>query len=69
MVLIETLWNVNVINFLIAGDFQILVLIETLWNVNDRTALTDSFIKSVLIETLWNVNCDVFAVKSRKILY
>ena len=32
LVLIETLWNVKIIYFLLNGD-EVVVLIETLWNV------------------------------------
>ena len=54
-VLIETYWNVNIID-LTKAISVLTVLIETYWNVNGdylprlRPAL------SVLIETYWNVN-------------
>ena len=55
VVLIETLWNVNIGKD--ATGYEILtVLIETLWNVNrfSGNGLYNS--SCVLIETLWNVN-------------
>ena len=55
IVLIETLWNVNliVVTYL---DAPIEVLIETLWNVNPRQNQRGLHLPRVLIETLWNVN-------------
>ena len=54
-VLIETLWNVNIIKrcVLMCGAT---VLIETLWNVNSEKDLFFVSPNIVLIETLWNVN-------------
>ena len=54
-VLIETLWNVNVLPAAFPA-VPALVLIETLWNVN-LCPFVDFFARlRVLIETLWNVN-------------
>ena len=55
LVLIETLWNVNIWDW---GDKLtfLTVLIETLWNVNTDDEEWKRHINNVLIETLWNVN-------------
>ena len=55
LVLIETLWNVNIFPWFLSSK-QNIVLIETLWNVNEDTLLYWSTAAGVLIETLWNVN-------------
>ena len=54
-VLIETLWNVNLLQ---SPELQpvLQVLIETLWNVNQKITDEESLKENVLIETLWNVN-------------
>ena len=54
-VLIETLWNVNLIRVSVLS-IGFIVLIETLWNVNDYPQEIKSVVNPVLIETLWNVN-------------
>ena len=54
-VLIETLWNVNLILVLMSLNC-LPVLIETLWNVNTKYSWTKIKGEQVLIETLWNVN-------------
>ena len=68
MVLIETLWNVNInLNEIIAPAFY--VLIETLWNVNKLDIVTNKIGKIVLIETLWNVNSTYLCMIGSQIPY
>ena len=55
LVLIGTLWNVNICPCrTLYRDTQ--VLIGTLWNVNTACIAVDNSVKVVLIGTLWNVN-------------
>ena len=54
-VLIETLWNVNIV-LVEHIHINISVLIETLWNVNIKEQPGAVLKSKVLIETLWNVN-------------
>ena len=53
-VLIETLWNVKILQWKQAW-FVPIVLIETLWNVKFVFLLMQLVFWLVLIETLWNV--------------
>ena len=53
--LIDTLWNVNGINFICPTVFS-LELIDTLWNVNDDVFVFFVSWFNELIDTLWNVN-------------
>ena len=61
IVVIETLWNVNLFYLLVSTD-PYLVVIETLWNVNSGRDYDNIFAVLVVIETLWNVN-DITAFK------
>ena len=54
LVLIETLWNVKIIDVHVYISTSI-VLIETLWNVKHSTSSFPIAAVTVLIETLWNV--------------
>ena len=54
-VLIETLWNVNLVKWQLL-ICTVWVLIETLWNVNMALFTVPIAPLTVLIETLWNVN-------------
>ena len=68
-VLIDTWWNVNVLNltdvtnadksfnrYMVECESYTLVLIDTWWNVNwEKDLFVDGFAK-VLIDTWWNVN-------------
>ena len=62
LVLIETLWNVNVC-FITQLSSAVTVLIETLWNVNSLTVFVSVIAFIVLIETLWNVNVTASTVE------
>ena len=54
VVLIETLWNVKIVNLFSCCNIQP-VLIETLWNVKKGCSTLYVVLRVVLIETLWNV--------------
>ena len=53
--LIDTLWNVNVREYLKRQHLEA-ELIDTLWNVNYRLRVYKCLETSELIDTLWNVN-------------
>ena len=57
LVLIETLWNVKIIDVHVYISTSI-VLIETLWNVKLELEKHNGIDSFVLIETLWNVKGD-----------
>ena len=55
IVLIDTWWNVNVIDAR-RGFLNEKVLIDTWWNVNSELVSQLEYIHEVLIDTWWNVN-------------
>ena len=54
-VLIDTWWNVNILD-LLNPIINLIVLIDTWWNVNFTKTIVFCKHFSVLIDTWWNVN-------------
>ena len=67
-VLIETLWNVKIIGLLIL-TISVTCINRNIVECKARYLWVFFYRDFVLIETLWNVKDEVFAIKSRKILY
>ena len=57
VVLIDTWWNVNLLNVTLT-ELPEWVLIDTWWNVNATGTDSNKNLSAVLIDTWWNVNAE-----------
>ena len=57
LVLIDTWWNVNLLNVTLT-ELPEWVLIDTWWNVNATGTDSNKNLSAVLIDTWWNVNAE-----------